>query len=45
MAPYTTDEIKEIDTKEDVENVPVYLDADIVVRPWILRSQTPNLGK
>jgi hypothetical protein len=45
MAPYTTDEIKEIDTKEDVENVPVYLDADIVVRPWILRSQTTNLGK
>jgi hypothetical protein len=46
MPAYTLDEAEDINPGEDVEKVSttMYLDADIVVRPWISRPQTTDLG-
>jgi hypothetical protein len=46
MPAYTLDEAEDINPGDDIEknSTTMYLDADIVVRPWISRPQTTDLG-
>ena len=44
MPAYTLNEAESIDPSEDIERNSLYMDADIVVRPWISRPQTADLG-